>query len=99
MPAATAADKEENQPKKKKKSASGFRPTISTPATSRTRLRPQNALTLQWLSDTEIPETGAQRFGLRLGGSFGIRRWHPEGEPHKGWQLSFEGGFAGQFDH
>ena len=61
-------------------------------------LRPQNALTIQWLSDTEIPETGAQRFGLRLGGSFGIRRWHPEGEPDKGWQLSFEGGFAGQFD-
>ncbi|MCW8985849.1 MAG: DUF1207 domain-containing protein, partial [Thermoanaerobaculales bacterium] len=61
-------------------------------------LRPQNALTIQWLSDTEMVETGAQRFGLRLGGSFGIRRWHPEGEPDKGWQLSFEGGFAGQFD-
>jgi len=61
-------------------------------------LRPQNALTIQWLSDTEIPETGAWRFGLRLGGSFGIRRWHPEDDPSVGWQLSFEGGFAGQFD-
>ena len=61
-------------------------------------LRPQNALTIQWLSDTEIPETGAQRFGLRLGGSFGIYRWHPEGEPDIGWQLNFEGGFAGSFD-
>jgi hypothetical protein len=61
-------------------------------------LRPQNALTIQWLSDTEIPETGAQRFGLRLGGTFGIYRWHPEGEPDRGWQLDFEGGFAGSFD-
>jgi hypothetical protein len=53
---------------------------------------------MQWLSDTEIPETGAFRFGLRLGGSFGILRWHPPDNPKKGWQLSFEGGFAGQFD-
>jgi len=73
--------------------ASGFYPRyIADP------LRPQNALTLQWLSDTEIPETGAARFGLRLGGSFGIYRWHPEDEPAKGWQINFEGGFAGQFD-
>ena len=96
-PAATAADKEENQSKKKKIGvwfpANDFYPGyIADP------IRPQNALSLQWLSDTEIPETGGQRFGLRLGGSFGIRRWHPEGEPHKGWQLSFEGGFTGQFD-
>jgi hypothetical protein len=61
-------------------------------------LRPQNALTIQWLSDTEIPETSNGRFGLRLGGSLGIYRWHPEGELDRGWQLSFEGGFAGQFD-
>jgi len=61
-------------------------------------LRPQNALTMQWLADTEIPDTGAYRFGLRLGGSFGIYRWHPEGQPDVGWQITFEGGFAGQFD-
>ncbi len=61
-------------------------------------LRPQNALMLQWLADTEVFDTGAFRSSLRLGGSFGIRRWHPEGEPQLGWQLSFEGAFAGQFD-
>jgi len=61
-------------------------------------LRPQNALTLQWLADTELRETGDKRFGLRLGGTFGIYRWHPEGDPERGWQLNFEGGFAGQFD-
>jgi len=61
-------------------------------------LRPQNALTLLWLADTEIPGTGDSRFGLRLGGTFGIYRWHPEGDPNRGWQLAFDGGFAGQFD-
>lgn len=61
-------------------------------------LRPQNALTLQWLADTELVETGQGRFGLRLGGSLGIVRWYREGSPDRGWQLSFEGGFAGQFD-
>ena len=43
-------------------------------------LRPQNALMFQWLADTEIPDIGDFRSSLRLGGSFGIRRWHPEGE-------------------
>jgi hypothetical protein len=61
-------------------------------------LRPQNALTLQWLPDTEVPDTFSGRFGLRLGGAFGIYRWHPPDEPNLGWQLTFEGGFAGQFD-
>jgi len=61
-------------------------------------LRPQNALTLQWLADTEIFDTTEKRFGLRLGGTFGIYRWHPEGNPDRGWQLDFNGGFAGQFD-
>ena len=83
---------------KKKKVGVWFPANDFYPAYIADPLRPQNALTLQWLSDTEIPEVGAHRFGLRLGGSFGIRRWHPEGEPDKGWQLNFEGGFAGQFD-
>ena len=98
VPAATAADKEEDQPKKKKKIGVWFPANDFYPGYIADPLRPQNALTLQWLSDTEIPEIGAHRFGLRLGGSFSIRRWHPRGEPNKGWQLNFEGGFAGQFD-
>lgn len=61
-------------------------------------LRPQNALTVQWLADTELVDTSGGRFGLRLGGSLGIFRWHREEETDRGWQLSFEGGFAGQFD-
>lgn len=61
-------------------------------------LRPQNALTIQWLPETEVPDTTAGRFGLRLGGAFGIYRWAEKGSPDLGWQLTFEGGFAGQFD-
>lgn len=84
--------------KQKKKTKIWFPPADFYPRYIADPLRPQNALTMQWLSNTEIPETGAFRFGLRLGGSFGILRWHPDGNPKKGWQLSFEGGFAGQFD-
>jgi len=99
VPVAPAADEEPEEPAKKKKKVGVWFPAADFyPRYIADPLRPQNALTLQWLSDTEVPETGAQRFGLRLGGSFGIRRWHPEGEPDKGWQLSFEGGFSGSFD-
>jgi len=98
--AAIAADQETagDGGNKKKKVGVWFPPADFYPRYIADPLRPQSALTIQWLADTEIPETGAFRFGLRLGGSLGIRRWHPEGEPDKGWQLSFEGGFAGQFD-
>lgn len=61
-------------------------------------LRPQNALSLQYLFDTEIPDTNEGRMGIRLGGGFGIYRWYRDGNPDLGWQLTFEGGFAGQFD-
>jgi hypothetical protein len=99
VPVTTAADEDSKaKPGKKKKVGVWFPPSDFYPRYVADPLRPQNVLTIQWLSDTEIPETGAHRFGLRLGGSFPIRRWHPEGEPERGWQLSFEGGFAGQFD-
>lgn len=97
-PASASDEAATDNPEKKKKVGVWFPSSDFYPRYIADPLRPQNALTIQWLSDTEIPETGAFRFGLRLGGSFGIRRWHPEGEPEKGWQLSFEGGFAGQFD-
>jgi hypothetical protein len=61
-------------------------------------LRPQSALKILYLADSEIPETGSSRFGLHLGGRFGLVRWHPDGRPDRGWQLDFEGGFFGQFD-
>ena len=61
-------------------------------------LRPQSALKLLRVTDSEIPETGSSRFGLHLGGRFGLLRWHPAGRPDRGWQLDFEGGFHGHFD-
>ena len=61
-------------------------------------LRPQSALKILYLADTEIPETGSFRFALHMGGRFGLVRWHPEGRPDRGWQLDFEGGFLAQFD-
>jgi hypothetical protein len=99
VPVVTASDEDAtNKPEKKKKAGMWFPPSDFYPRYIADPLRPQNALTIQWLSNTEVPETGALRFGNRLGGSFGIRRWHPEDNPAVGWQLGFEGGFAGQFD-
>jgi hypothetical protein len=61
-------------------------------------LRPQSALKIVAMADSEIPETGSARFALHVGGRFGLVRWHPDGQPDLGWQLDFEGGFFGQFD-
>jgi len=98
-PPAYAADKNPaGTPEKKKKVRVWLPPSDFYPRYIADPLRPQNALTMLWLSDTEIPETGGGRFGLRLGGVLGIYRWHPPGDPDRGWQISFEGGFAGQFD-
>lgn len=48
--------------------------------------------------DSQIPQAGDQRWGLRLGGVFGLVRLHPAGDPERGWQLDFEGGVRGLFD-
>lgn len=61
-------------------------------------LRPQSALKLLYLADSDIPVTSSSRFGLHLGGRFGLVRWYREGTPDRGWQLDFEGGFLAQFD-
>ena len=99
VPTAVAADEDSTDtPEKKKKVRVWFPPADFYPRYIADPIRPQNALSIQWIADTEIPETGAGRFGLRLGGSFGITRLHPEGRPDIGWQLSFEGGLSGQFD-
>ena len=99
VPTTVAADDDPTDtPEKKKTVGEWFPPSNLYPRYIADPIRPQNALTLQWLADTEVPETSSGRFGLRLGGSFGIYRWHPEGKPHRGWQLSFEGGLSGQFD-
>jgi hypothetical protein len=61
-------------------------------------LRPQSALKIVGMADSEIPESGSARFALHLGGRFDLARWHPDGQPDRGWQLDFEGGSFGQFD-
>ena len=46
----------------------------------------------------EIFDSGKDRFGLKLGGRFGLLRVHPAGAPERGLQVSLEAGFLGQFD-
>jgi hypothetical protein len=48
--------------------------------------------------DSEIPDTGDSRFALNLGGRFAIVRFHPDGQPERGWQVDIEAGFLGHFD-
>lgn len=52
---------------------------------------PQFGVTLLALPSPEIPDSGDQRVGLKLGGRFGLLRVH-------GWQMDIEAGFTGQFD-
>ena len=97
-PLASAHEDEEAEPENQKKTGIWFPPNDFYPRYVADPLRPQNALTIQWLAHTEIPDTTAGRFGLRTGGTLGIYRWHPEGDTDLGWQLSFEGGMSAQFD-
>ncbi len=55
---------------------------------------------MQLLSVREIgvAESSSQRMALKMGGSFGLVRFHPRDRPERGWQLEFEAGFYGQFD-
>jgi hypothetical protein len=55
---------------------------------------------VQWLNftDTQIPDSGDTRVGIRAGGRFGIARLSPEGEEGRAWQVDIEGGFNAQFD-
>lgn len=56
------------------------------------------ALQLITALDSEIPQAGNRRWGLKLGGIFGLVRLHTNDDPERGWQLNFEGGIRGQFD-
>lgn len=56
------------------------------------------ALQLMTALDSQIPQTSNRRWGLKLGGVFGLLRFHPADDPERGWQLSFEGSIRGQFD-
>jgi hypothetical protein len=62
-------------------------------------LRSQSALMAIRVPTSEIPDAGATRLALRLGGQFPIVAFHPDGHSECGWQLDFEGGFTSQFDN
>lgn len=53
--------------------------------------RPEFGLTFLAVPDPAIPDSGDQRFGLKMGGRFGLLRV-------RGWQFDIEAGFTGQFD-
>lgn len=53
--------------------------------------------TLLGVADPGVAESGDQRFGLKLGGRFGLLRVSPRGSDRL-WQVSMEAGFYGQFD-
>lgn len=60
--------------------------------------RPQTALLVMFMHERAIPEVSGTRFGVRLGGRFGLVRFHPEGDRTRGWQIDISAGFTGQFD-
>ncbi len=60
--------------------------------------RATNALQVVHFSRSEIPDSGSLRFGLKLGGRFGLVRFHPEDDPERGVQISLDVGFHGVFD-
>jgi hypothetical protein len=68
------------------------RPYLSDP------LQPRFGVDLSNVSALDIEDSGDTRFGLRLGGRFGLVRYAPGAHPERPWQLDIEAGFYGQFD-
>jgi hypothetical protein len=60
--------------------------------------RPVFGLTMIDALDSEIPEAGDTRYGIRMGARFGILDFIPPGEAVGALQLAGEVGFLGQFD-
>jgi hypothetical protein len=48
--------------------------------------------------DSDISDAGDYRYGITLGGRYGIARLHREGDPDHGFQLDVEAAFIGTFD-
>ncbi len=48
--------------------------------------------------DTDIPDTGSERFALRLGGRLELFHWGNTSQPQQGLQANLEIGFRGHFD-
>ncbi len=49
-------------------------------------------------SESEIPDSGKDRFIIRMGGRLGLFRLFPAAHPDSGFQLNIEGAFLGMFD-
>lgn len=60
--------------------------------------RPQGAVLITSIIDSEIPDSGSPRWGTRLGGRFPLVRRHENGRPEVGYQLDFEAGIFAHFD-
>ena len=61
-------------------------------------LQPRFGATVVSVPDLSVSDTGDRRFGLHLGGRFGLVEHRRPERPEGAWQLSIEGGFYGQFD-
>lgn len=56
------------------------------------------SVTYRHYGRSEIADAGSNRLGIRMGGSYGLLRVHPAGEPDRGYQLDVGANFLGQFD-
>jgi hypothetical protein len=61
-------------------------------------LRPTTVLTLVYVTDNDIADSGDSRYVFRLGGRVGVFRFHPAGHSDRGFQIDLEGAFLGIFD-
>jgi hypothetical protein len=60
--------------------------------------RPGFAVAYGHFTRSEITGAGNNRLDIRIGGSYGLLRLHPVGEPDRGFQLDAGANFLGQFD-
>ncbi|MDX1644144.1 MAG: DUF1207 domain-containing protein [Thermoanaerobaculia bacterium] len=60
--------------------------------------QPRFGVSLVSAREAEIDSTGDERFGLWLGGRFGLLEFTPRRRPDSPWQLAIEAGFYGLFD-
>lgn len=58
----------------------------------------RSGIQMMSFSRVGIDDAGESRFGLALGGRFGILRLHRHDDPDGGLQVGIEGGFRGEFD-
>jgi Protein of unknown function (DUF1207) len=60
--------------------------------------RPGFGITYMHVPESQIPDAGTDRAGIRIGGSYGLVRVHPDDKSDRGYQLDIMANFIGQFD-